>query len=233
MKKTMTQTLRAGALLTMGAVAIAASTPPRAAAAEASHRSFNLLGESVGLVGYDPVSFFLEGGGKPAEGLISISIEHQGVTYRFAERGAQGGVPEEPRQYLPAFGGWCTWAVAELGKRVDVDPESYVVKNGRLLVFYRDPALDTRAKFLESPEADAEEGRGQLAGPREVGAPRARSDRHPTAVHPGDRRGQGARRRGRLEHPRPRARVAAPTPRTPSGATATSSSPAATAIRPS
>jgi len=153
MKKTMTQTLRTGALLTMGAMAIAASTPPRVAAAEASHRSFNLLGESVGLVGYDPVSYFPEGGGKPAKGLISISTEHEGVTYRFASEAHKAAFLKSPAKYLPAFGGWCTWAVAELGKRVDVDPESYVVKNGRLLVFYRDPALDTRAKFLESPDA--------------------------------------------------------------------------------
>ena len=153
MKKTTTQALRAGALLTMGALAIATSAPPRAAAAEASHRSFNLLGESVGLVGYDPVSYFPEGGGKPAKGLISVSTEHEGVTYRFASEAHKAAFLKSPAKYLPAFGGWCTWAVAELGKRVDVDPESYVVKSGRLLVFYRDPALDTRAKFLESPDA--------------------------------------------------------------------------------
>ena len=52
-KKTMPQTLRTVALLAIGAVAIAASTLPRMAAAEASHKSFNLLGESVGLVGYE------------------------------------------------------------------------------------------------------------------------------------------------------------------------------------
>jgi hypothetical protein len=153
MKKTMTQTLGIRTLLTLAAVVIAASTPPREAAAEASHRSFNLLGESVGLVGYDPVSYFPDGGGKPAKGLISIATEHEGVTYRFATEAHKAAFLKSPAKYLPAFGGWCTWAVAELGKRVDVDPESYVVKNGRLLVFYRDPALDTRAKFLENPDA--------------------------------------------------------------------------------
>jgi hypothetical protein len=121
-------------------------------AAEASRKSHNLLGESVGLVGYDPVSYFPEGGGKPAKGLISISAEYEGVTYRFATEAHKAAFLRSPAKYAPAFGGWCTWAVAELGKRVDVDPESYVVKDGRLLVFYRDPALDTRAKFLENPE---------------------------------------------------------------------------------
>jgi hypothetical protein len=145
--------VRASALLVLGALVTAGSALPRAAAAEASRTSHNLLGESVGLVGYDPVSYFPEGGGKPAKGLISISTEHDGVTYRFATDAHKAAFLKNPAKYVPAFGGWCTWAVAELGKRVDIDPESYVVKDGRLLVFYRDPALDTRARFLENPDA--------------------------------------------------------------------------------
>jgi hypothetical protein len=142
----------AGALLALAALAMVGSLPQRVSSAETSRTSYNLLGESVGLVGYDAVSYFPEGGGKPARGLISISVEHQGVTYRFATEAHKAAFVKNPAKYLPAFGGWCTWAVAELGQRVDVDPESYVVKNGRLLVFYRDPALDTRAKFLENPD---------------------------------------------------------------------------------
>jgi len=145
--------VRAGALLFVGALVAAGSALPRPAAAEASRLSYNLLGESVGLVGYDPVSYFPEGGGRPARGLISISTVHDGVTYRFATEAHRAAFLKSPAKYLPAFGGWCTWAVAELGQRVDADPESYLVKNGRLLVFYRDPVLDTRAKFLEDPDA--------------------------------------------------------------------------------
>lgn len=145
-------TITTGALLVLGTLTLTRVRPVRAVSDEASHRAHNLLGESVGLVGYDPVSYFPEGGGRPAKGLISISAERDGVTYRFATEGHKAAFLKDPARYLPAFGGWCTWAVAELGKRVDIDPESYVVKNGRLLVFYRDPALDTRAKFLENPE---------------------------------------------------------------------------------
>ena len=73
------KTVRAGALAVLGALA-AVTTSPHALAAEASHKSHNLLGESVGLVGYDPVSYFPEGGGEPAKSLISISAEYEGVT---------------------------------------------------------------------------------------------------------------------------------------------------------
>lgn len=118
-----------------------------------SGTSHDLLGEGVGLVAYDPVSYFPDGGSKPVKGRIMISSQYDGVTYRFASEEHKALFEKDPARFIPAFGGWCTWAVAELGKRVDVDPESYVVRNGRLYVFYRDPALDTRAKFLQEPDA--------------------------------------------------------------------------------
>lgn len=109
------------------------------------HQLHNLMGENVGLASYDPVAYFPEGGGKPARGLISISYQHEGVTYRFSSPENLKRFQQNPDKYLPAYGGWCAWAVAELGKRVDIDPESFVIKDGKLYVFYRDPALDTRS----------------------------------------------------------------------------------------
>lgn len=119
--------------------------------ASATHK-YNLLGESVGLVGFDPVSYFPEGGGKPSKGLIGTSVQHDGVTYRFISKENMERFVKNPGKYLPVFGGWCAWAVAELGKRVDVDPESFVIRDGRLYVFYRDGALDTRSLWLKSPD---------------------------------------------------------------------------------
>lgn len=108
------------------------------------HQQHNLMGEGVGLAGYDPVAYFPEGGSKPARGLINISHQYEGVTYRFSSPENLNRFKQNPGKYLPAYGGWCAWAVAELGKRVDIDPESFVIKDGKLYVFYRDPALDTR-----------------------------------------------------------------------------------------
>lgn len=136
----------AAALVAAGAISTAAS------ATAPSHHAFNLLGESVGLVGYDPVSYFPEGGSRPRKGLISIATEHEGVTYRFATEEHKAAFVKHPARYVPAYGGWCAWAVGALGKRVDVDPESYIIKDGRLLVFYRDPALDARAMFREDED---------------------------------------------------------------------------------
>lgn len=146
---TLTHKIALGAIAAWAAVAGAtlAATPR-----EISGTSHDLLGTGVGLVAYDPVSYFPEGGSKPVKGHIMIASEFEGVTYRFANEEHKALFEKNPRRFLPAYGGWCTWAVAQLGKHVDVDPEAYVVRNDRLYVFYRDPLLDTRAKFLEDPE---------------------------------------------------------------------------------
>lgn len=118
----------------------------------------NLLGEGVGLAGYDPVAYFPEGGGKPARGLISISHQYEGVTYRFSSQANLNRFKQNPAKYLPAYGGWCAWAVAELGKRVDIDPESFVLKDSKLYVFYRDPALDTRSLWQKDVAGFVQKG---------------------------------------------------------------------------
>lgn len=122
------------------------------------HQQHNLMGEDVGLAGYDPVAYFPEGGGKPARGLINIAHQYEGVTYRFSSQENLNRFKQNPAKYLPAYGGWCAWAVAELGKRVDIDPKSFVIKDGKLYVFYRDPALDTRGLWQKDVAGFVQKG---------------------------------------------------------------------------
>ena len=116
------------------------------------HLYHNLIGDSIGVSAYDPVSYFPEGGGKPQKGLIRLSFPYRDVTYRFASQENLERFKKDPEKYLPAYGGWCAWAMGELGKRVDVDPESYEIRDGRLYLFYRDRELDTRALWQKNPE---------------------------------------------------------------------------------
>ena len=110
---------------------------------------YNLSGESIGISGYDPVAYFSEGGGKPSKGSIEIASQYKGVTYRFISDEHKTKFDTNPEKYLPLYGGWCAWAVGELGKRVDVDPESFEIRDGKLYLFYRDTQLDTRALWLK------------------------------------------------------------------------------------
>ncbi len=120
--------------------------------AKGGSHAYNLMGEGVGLAGYDPVAYFPEGGGKPVKGSIKIAHTHDGVTYRFANAEHMAAFKKNPTKYTPAYGGWCAFAIGELGARVDIDPESFEIRNGRLYVFYRDPQLDTRIMWTKNPE---------------------------------------------------------------------------------
>lgn len=118
----------------------------------------NLLGESVAAGGYDPVSYFPEGGGNPEKGLIEISEEFDDVTYRFASERNRKAFRANPEKYQPQYGGWCAWAVGAIRKRVDVDPQSFEIRGDKLYLFYRDPKLDTRPMWLEKEQALIEKG---------------------------------------------------------------------------
>lgn len=110
---------------------------------------FNLSGESIGISGYDPVAYFPEGGGKPVKGSIKIVSQYEGATYRFVSEQHKTLFDADPQKYLPLYGGWCAWAVGALAKRVDVDPQSFEIRDGKLYLFYRDTELDTRALWLK------------------------------------------------------------------------------------
>ncbi len=138
--------------LMMGMLAVLGLSAARAVGVESpSQHRFNLLGEQVGVAGYDPVSYCPEGGARPQRGIFKITAEYQGVTYRFASEEHRAAFQKNPDRYLPQYGGWCAWAVGAIGKRIDVDPESYDVREGKLYLFYRDPQLDARDLWLKEP----------------------------------------------------------------------------------
>ena len=116
------------------------------------HERFDTLGLGVGLGGYDPVAYFPEGGGAPAKGFVQRDYQHNGVTYRFASDENRDRFARNPEKYLPAFNGWCAWAMAELNAKVDIEPTSFVVRNDKLYVFYDHNDLNTRELWLKDPD---------------------------------------------------------------------------------
>lgn len=108
-----------------------------------------LTGESgIALGGYDPVAYFEEGVARIGEG--AHVVEHAGATYRFASQEHRDAFAADPERYVPAYGGWCAWALADGdGQLVEVDPESWIIQDGRLLLFYDGFLADTRSKWTQ------------------------------------------------------------------------------------
>lgn len=124
-----------------------------AASAPTVQERFDTLGMGVALAGFDPVSYFPEGGGKAAKGFIKRDFKYKGVNYRFASDANRDLFRANPEKYVPAYNGWCAWAMAELNAKVDVEPTAFEIYNGRLYVFYDHADLNTRALWLKNPQA--------------------------------------------------------------------------------
>lgn len=118
----------------------------------AAESSSNVDADSLALKGYDPVSYHQE---KPVKGSEDIVFKHENINYRFANVENLEKFKSDPQQYIPAYGGWCAWAMLE-GQKVDVDPQRYKVVNGTTYLFYNTFFVDTLKKWNKAAEAESE-----------------------------------------------------------------------------
>lgn len=107
----------------------------------------------VALAEYDAVSYFQAGG--PLKGSAKFYATHEGATYLFANAENQRAFVKSPASFIPQFGGWCAYAVADSKSKVEVDPKSFLIQDGRLLLFYNGFFGNTRKKWTETKDKDA------------------------------------------------------------------------------
>ena len=118
-------------------------TPP-AFADPSQHQ--NLGKNHLALQGFDPISYFESGSAK--EGNTSFTAEYQSAIYRFESEAHRQTFAANPAKFAPAYGGWCATAMAD-GKKVEIDPKSFKITNGRLFLFYKSIFADARNKWLK------------------------------------------------------------------------------------
>jgi thiol-disulfide isomerase/thioredoxin len=148
---------RAGATAPDAVPVSAPQATPQTASQTAPVRrpaEWNLGGGRIALGGFDPVAYFPEGGGEAREGSPEITLEHGGAVYRFVSEANRKRFHADPARYEAAYGGWCAWAMAQAqGEKVEVDPESFLVQDGRLMLFYDGFFADTRKSWLKGDPA--------------------------------------------------------------------------------
>ena len=96
-------------------------------------KQFN-LDNGVAIKGYDPVAYFTIG--KAEKGKSSFSTSYKGVSYHFADAADLNSFLANPEKYEPQYGGWCAYAMGHDGSKVEVDPETFKIINGKLFLFY-------------------------------------------------------------------------------------------------
>ncbi len=92
----------------------------------------NLEENLIALQGYDPVSYF---SGTPQEGNEKFVTIHKGARYQFVNKENMTLFEVTPEKFLPAYGGWCAWAMLE-GDKIDVNPQRFKIINGINYLFY-------------------------------------------------------------------------------------------------
>ncbi len=118
-----------------------------------SENTANLNKSGVILNGFDPVSYFKAE--KPVKGDPKFQSTQGEITYWFSSEANKEIFMKDPKKYEPQYGGWCAYAVADSKSKVDVDPKSFIIQDGRLLVFYNGLWGDTRDKWLHTKNKDA------------------------------------------------------------------------------
>lgn len=98
-----------------------ATATPTAEQPDRNISVYLLQAGQIGLQGYDPVSYFAEGGGVPMEGLVENSVEYGGVVYKFANSENMKIFMQTPTRFEPTYGGWCAWAMAN-NSFAEIDP---------------------------------------------------------------------------------------------------------------
>ena len=116
---------------------IQAQTPLRS-------KSFN-LDKNIAIQGYDPVAYFTTG--KPTKGNKDLAAVAEGVTYFFATTSNKDLFLKDYKKYEPQYGGWCAYAMGFSGEKVEIDPSTFKVLNGKLYLFYHSWTNNTLNKW--------------------------------------------------------------------------------------
>ena len=121
------------------ALAVSLLALPALVAAAEPKRLVNVDRDGVAVVGYDVVAYFTDQAATP--GLVELSSSYEGATYRFASAEHKALFDAAPGKYVPAFGGFCAYAVSRKALR-PIDPAIFHFVDGRLFLQHTRKAFD-------------------------------------------------------------------------------------------
>ena len=88
---------------------------------------------NVAVGGYDTVAYFTDQ--HAVRGAAAFKTSYQGYEYRFASQAHLDAFRANPARYIPQYGGYCAWAVAQ-GYTAPGNPNNWRVVDGKLYLNY-------------------------------------------------------------------------------------------------
>lgn len=97
------------------------------------------------LFGFDPVSYFIDGGARAGE--RAYETRYAGLVWRFRSEANRAAFAQAPARYVPAFGGYDPVSAAD-GVPVPGHPQIFAIVSGKLYLFARE---EHRQRFSADP----------------------------------------------------------------------------------
>ncbi len=101
--------------------------------------------KSVAIQGYDAVAYFTQN--KAVKGNKQFSANADGILYYFSSAANKELFVKDYSKYEPQFGGWCAYAMGATNEKVEIDPETFKIINGKLYLFYHSWVNNTLLKW--------------------------------------------------------------------------------------
>jgi YHS domain-containing protein len=90
--------------------------------------------------GYDVVSYF---DNKAEKGDKKFTTEIDGVKFKFTSKENLDTFIKKPKKYTPQYGGFCAYAIGLKGEKVDINPKTFEIRDGKLYLFYNSWGTNT------------------------------------------------------------------------------------------
>ncbi len=105
----------------------------------------NIDNSNIALQGYSPVSYLDLG--LAQRGSKDFKSEHQKVVYYFTSAEQKATFDKNPAKYLPQYGGYCAFGTYA-GAKFRVDPNKFMVKDGKYFLFLNNVELDAQQLWM-------------------------------------------------------------------------------------
>lgn len=96
--------------------------------------------------GYDVISYFE---GNPEKGSSKFQSKYQGATFYFTSEKHKTTFESSPEKYIPAYGGYCAYAMGATAEKISINPKTYKISDGKLFLFYNSLGTNTLTLWNE------------------------------------------------------------------------------------